>query len=167
MNIYQKFYNLARQIKDSPRYDRHAIKRLQQRFCDYRIDIRRVTIDAKPFWALVRWEHPKKVIGKLANTDGLFDLPVVKIPERWKKPNGDPKNITIGDIDRLINMPYNAFDLALDSMQKEWQSNDREAKNLDETMKKEMNPYFSGNVRSYGTGWMVEENEKRIVEGAA
>lgn len=166
--IFQNFYNLANRVKACERAPAQYIHAARQKFIDPTIDIRRMTYNDKPYWTMIRWLHPKQVLGKLADSSERFGLDhLPQIVMRFMRDDGMPRDITERDIQTLIRIPENAAEQMKKGVAKEHNDAMKLAHDCEANHIAEMLPRVEHRPTSYGTGWMVEENERRIKAGVA
>jgi hypothetical protein len=164
MDVYRQQFNFADVCRHADRYNTTAIKRLQSRFSDPSIDIRRITVDGKPFWSIIRWRHPKLVLGKNYQPNlGIQDLAMVVY--RWADANGNPRELTDGDLHRMMYLPEDAASRSIAASQREQQEAEKTLAREADAYAREVAPHLT--PKSYQTHWMVDENERRIAAGEA
>ena len=184
--IFQRYYTVAKRCETQEQAARWMVDYLRSRLNAPCLDIRRRKINGRLHWCVVRWSHPREVFGLFAkHGHGLTHLPVTILhftacevcgsrpDSRDHCPNqkcsnylGDchaPRDFGITDLESLTKSPRDYVQKVNAAYGREQAAFKRMSENFGADFAAEINPHFKS--RSFGTGWMVEENERRIAAG--
>lgn len=184
--IFRRYYSVAKLAEFQQRAPEWMVNYLREHLYDKQLDILKRKINGQMYWCIVRFSHPLEVFGEFAKrAGGLPKLPVtiyhfVACPVCGSRTNSAekcpsekcknylnecnaPRSIGIMDIENFCRSPKDYLDRLIDVYNRERIIAKNDAIRLGTQYAAEIVPFSK--ARSYGTGWMVEENQRRILAG--
>lgn len=158
--LFQNHYTRAKLCKLADRGPYRMVDYLRNRLSDNNLDIRRLKVNHKPHWCVVRWSHPVHVMGKIARgVTGLDRLPAVVF--HAERDDGSPRDITYRDLEMLVLITKERTRKAAEEQERQWASEEREICKVEDDFKSEV--LLSANPKSYMS--IASENARRIESG--
>lgn len=142
--LFQRYANLAARAADAPRASADKIHFLQTRLCDSTLDIRQLRSGegGLTYWAILRWDHPTKILGKLATLPEHYGLDKIPVIVKWiTKDDGSPRELVERDLMTLVRaFGREKFHEDAKEENRSWEEHRKNGVKLDADVRSELEP---------------------------